>query len=290
MSFKRFYTYPPSGCEYDFVLRNIKQKEVPCKHEIIDIGIYDLLKPPFQHSEEKLGEWEKLDPKGWKVVPDCPDLLGEFGQHVNYSNTEYSWELLERYYDPNNPQHLPVIQSEFQNINSLNEYIVKFKDEYGVPNKIAIGSVCKIKNHKIGNKIVRILKNEFPDTWIHVFGMHFTQFKMTYNLIDSFDSTSWTFPRAKGRGSSKNLGEKRRFFQNYLDRINEITTFSYSQSKEYQKRHNMKKHFTIEEIAQLKRQGYTSEETSTKIGYKNRSGLDKALKTRFGLSWKDVII
>lgn len=76
--FSRFYANPPRECEWPWVLRNIKEKSQPqAKHEIIDIGIYDLMDPPHRHTREKLQKWENLEPAGWKVVPDCPDLHGE---------------------------------------------------------------------------------------------------------------------------------------------------------------------------------------------------------------------
>ena len=61
MVFERFYSYPPVECGWPWVLRNIKQKpQLDCVHEIVDIGIYDLLKPPYRHSVEKLEKWVNL--------------------------------------------------------------------------------------------------------------------------------------------------------------------------------------------------------------------------------------
>lgn len=223
MVFQRFYTYPPVECKWQWILRNIKQKPLPCTHEIVDIGIYDLLKPPYQHSEDKLKKWIELDTDGWKVVPDCPDLQGEFGREIDFSNTEYSWALLRKYYNQKDTTHLPVLQSEYQNIKSFKEYIKRFKDEYGRVDKVAVGSICKADNHDIGVKMLKIARREFPDSWIHAFGLRFQQFKRAYSLIDSYDSTSWTFPRSSGRGSCKNLEERVEFFNDYIQRINEVT-------------------------------------------------------------------
>ena len=94
MVFSRFYSYPPTECGWPWVLRNIKQKPQPnAVHEVVDIGIYDLLKPPHQHSKDKLEKWMELETRGWKVVPDCPDLQGEFGRVVHFDNDIYPWEL-----------------------------------------------------------------------------------------------------------------------------------------------------------------------------------------------------
>lgn len=223
MVFQRFYTYPPVECEWPWILRNIKQKQIPHTHEIVDIGIYDLLKPPYKHSYDKLVKWEELQTEGWKVVPDCPDLRGEFDIHGGKDNLKYSWKLLTEFYNPYDPHHLPVLQSYYENINSFKHYIRRFKSKYGVVDKVAIGSICKADNHDIGVKMLKIARREFQDSWIHAFGLRFQQFKKAYQLIDSFDSTSWTFPRTSGRGSCKNREERVEFFFDYIDRIEEVT-------------------------------------------------------------------
>jgi len=118
--FERFYAYPPG--DWPWVLRNIKQEaKEGTIHEIVDIGIYDLLKDPFSHSDTKLKNWVKIKPNGWKVVPDYPDIYGEFNckEAKSFENTELSWELLQKYYDPNDPTHMPVIQSKFGDMKSL---------------------------------------------------------------------------------------------------------------------------------------------------------------------------
>ncbi len=215
----KFYTYPPNECKWPWILRNIKQKpQLHCCHEIVDIGIYDLLKPPYIHSDDKLDKWIKLRTVGWKVVPDCPDVRREFKGRTrsNINNIDYSKELLREYYDPNDPQHLPVIQSYFKDIKSYRDYINWFKNEYPEPSKIGIGSVCKMDDNKMGLEILKIAREEFPNSLIHVFGLRLIQFKWGYKYIDSFDSTSWTFPRKKGLPSAKNKEVKIDYFKDYL--------------------------------------------------------------------------
>jgi len=223
----RFYTYPPVN-DYQWVLRNIKQK--PKKdflHEIVDIGIYDLLYPPYKHSEEKLKQWKQLKPNGWKVVPDCPDIIGEFSKTIfnnlqkvqkkikkynlgiylnifidywwnyvnNMDNTKYSWELLVKLYDPNDKSQIPVIQSKYNDKKSLIKYCRKFKQHYGIVEKIAVGSVCKLKSDNIASHMLYLVRLEFPNTWIHAFGLRFKALRKSYSYINSYDSTAWTFPR-----------------------------------------------------------------------------------------------
>lgn len=251
MVFQRFYTYPPIECEWQWILRNIKQKPLPCTHEIVDIGIYDLLRPPFKHSDDKIKKWKQLQTEGWKVVPDCPDLIGEFEKpilknlfkgynnnvgiqcqrFINYwwnyvhemDNTEYSWELLTTLYDPLDEHQLPVIQSRYGNLESLINYCDRFTGLFGKPDKIAVGSVCKMDNNKTSIKMLKQIRRKFNNSWIHAFGLRFQQFKKGYMLIDSYDSTSWTFPRQSGRGSCKNQEERLEFFNDYIKRIEEVT-------------------------------------------------------------------
>lgn len=223
MVFSRFYSYPPLECGWPWVLRNIKQKpQRDAVHEIVDIGIYDLLKPPYQHSQEKLDKWEALKTDGWKVVPDCPDLQGEFQTEIDFDNVGYSWELLTTYYDPEDQSHLPVLQSHYQDIQSFKDYIRNFKKEYGVVDKVAIGSICKADDHDLAVGMLKIARREFPTAWIHAFGLRFQQLKRGYKYIDSFDSTSWTFPRTSGRGSCRNKEERIQYFHDYIKRLEDV--------------------------------------------------------------------
>lgn len=253
--FSRFYTYPPLE-GWKWVLRNIKQKPIPCTHEIVDIGIYDLLKPPFKHSIEKLEKWDALQTEGWKVVPDCPDLQGEFSRTIlkklmkikrnslkryndlvvqinrfidywwnyldDFDNTEYSWQLLRNHFDMEDEHQIPVIQSKYEDLNSFKEYISNFKEFYGEYDKIAIGSIFKADNNSIALKMLKITRREFPNSWIHAFGLRFKQFIKARHLINSFDSTSWTFPRESGKSSCKNKMERIEYFKEYTTRIEQV--------------------------------------------------------------------
>lgn len=245
--FSRFYTYPPVECEWKWVLRNIKQvPQENAVHEIVDIGIYDLLKPPYHYSEERLEKWKELKTEGWKVVPDFPDISNEFNidpfrelfdtlpvtpttiKTFNFlrnnviDSTRYSWELLTTLYDPTDEHQLPVIQSSYGDLNSLKRYCNDFREKYGEPEKIAIGSVCKLNNVKKSTELIKECRNQFPNAWIHVFGLRLNHLRHVYKYIDSYDSTAWTFPRQSGRPSCRNYKERIQYFWEYIDRVNEI--------------------------------------------------------------------
>jgi hypothetical protein len=216
--FKRFYAYPPTETEWPWILRNIKQSYRPCKHEIVDIGIYDLLTPPYHHSIEKLKKWDLLKPNGWKVVPDCPDLKGEFGQPIEFDSVEYSWRLLTNFFNTNNDTHIPVLQCEYGNLITLQQFAKDFKTKYGEFERIAIGTLCRINNVYISEAACKMIRRMFPHSWIHVFGMRIHHLRRCWKYIDSFDSSAWTFPREPGH-SAKNIEERREYFRKYVERI-----------------------------------------------------------------------
>lgn len=212
----KFYTYSP--IPYPWSLRNIKQKSQSWqKHEIVDIGIYDLLKPPYRHSEEKLKKWNLLETEGWKVVPDCPDIQREFNIIIDdLDNIEYSKELLRNYYDQEDPSHIPVIQGYYHDVKSFRDYILWLKREFDLIYKIAIGTVCKASNSKVVGQVARLARTGFPKAHIHAFGLKLNHLPLVSKYIDSYDSMSWTFPRGRGRPSAKNKAQKIEYFKEYL--------------------------------------------------------------------------
>jgi len=222
--FQRFYTYPPVECGHPWILRKIGNKELPCQHEIVDIGIYDLLNvEDNKHPKDKLNAWEHLKTDGWKVVPDCPDLEGEFGRVVDFDTVEYSQYLLEKYFDPGDKSQLPVIQSSYEDLKSFKEYIHYFKDIYGEHDKIGIGSICKADNNPLAVKMLKIARREFPNSWIHAFGLRFKQFRKVRQVINSFDSTGWTRDiEESGKSSARNKTERIEYFSKYMNRLNQV--------------------------------------------------------------------
>lgn len=223
---KRFYTFPPFKTEYPHILRNMKQhKRKVALHEIVDIGIYDLLEPPYVHDEDKLRRWNRIKTDGWKVVPDCPDIKGEFGIDPHYDTIRYSKYLMKKYYNPNNRKHLPVMQTYWKDNDSLMDYIGWFKKLYGIPDKVGLGGVCKL-NPNASIEQCKIMGEEFPDSWVHAFGLRFRALKEAKHYIDSFDTMSWTFKPRIVNGKrvcvmANNNEERREFFWYYINKINE---------------------------------------------------------------------
>lgn len=218
----RFYTKPPVK-KYNWILVNIKDahllKRFIHAHSIIDCGIHDLLKPPFRHSVERLETWASLETDGWKVVPDSPDLYGEFNLKAGIDNMDYSKQLLEEYYNPADESHLPVIQGHYHDPSSFVRYGKWFIEKFGTPAKIGIGTVCKAGSKARVQETVSGIRQLFPEAWIHVFGLRLHHLPGMSNLIDSFDSMSWTFPRGRGRASCRNKEDRERYFFEYLNTL-----------------------------------------------------------------------
>lgn len=204
-------------------MRNIKQK--PQKwflHEIVDIGIYDLLKAPHRHSSNKLEKWKYLKTPGWKVVPDCPDIDKEFKIKSGVDNVEYSKKLLLEFYDPGDVSHLPVIQGNYDNPFSFRKYCTWFKSQFDEPEKIGLGTICKSGDKQAVKETAQIARNYFPKAWIHIFGLKMNHYPVVAENINSWDSMSWTFPRGAGRGSAKNRLQRDQFFAEYWESIPEV--------------------------------------------------------------------
>jgi len=222
----RFYAYPPKEIDYPYILRNINQKSVHKNicHQIVDIGVMDLLKTEnHKHTAEKLQKWSDLtmcNIDGWKVVPDCPDLHKEYNIDMSFDNVQYSKELLLEYFDEHNYKQLPVIQSYYNDPGSMKDFTKWFKREF--PNytkKFGLGTLCRSNNKALTLKACHIVRKAFPEAWLHAFGLRLNYVSDLIGIINSFDSSAWTFPRGRGRGSAKNKSQRIEFFFDYLVRI-----------------------------------------------------------------------
>jgi hypothetical protein len=218
----RFYCYPPKILDYPYILKNINQKTQHKNiiHEIIDIGIHDLIKTKeHRHSKEKLDKWSKLTGELWKVVPDCPDLQKEFQVKTNLDNVEYSKELLLEFFNPGNSYQLPVIQGYYNKPESVWSYCQWFQKEFpGYDKKFGIGTLCRSNDKELAVKACKIVRRFFPNAWIHAFGLRLRHVGAVRHIINSFDSSAWTFPRLSGH-SAKTMEERITNFYMYQENL-----------------------------------------------------------------------
>lgn len=85
-----------------------------------------------------------------------------------------------------------------------------------MPDKIGLGTVCKQSVRKVLFKTVNIVRNNFPGAHIHAFGLSIRHVGAMRHVLNSFDSTAWTFPRGRGH-SCKNKEERIKYFNNFLE-------------------------------------------------------------------------
>ncbi len=220
-----FYTYAPQ-IGYPWIMRNIKQKSKRWHHhEIVDIGVYELLKDPYTYSDKTLDKWRELNKRipydSILVVPDYPDIHKEHGTDLGIDNIFRSKELMLEFYDPDNTQHLPVIQGEFNDPQTFLWYSRWFKKEFGVPGRIGVGTICKSSTKATQKEVLEIIKKEFPKTMIHAFGLSIRWLQELKHLISSFDTMAWTFPREHGGHSAKNKKERLEYFIKYRELVHQ---------------------------------------------------------------------
>jgi hypothetical protein len=186
----------------------------------LDIGVYDLIKTRKEYPPAKLHQWRNAKTEGWLTVPDAPDIGREFKVKMEIDTIRYSKKLMREYYDPNNPHHLPVMQGRFNKPDTVLEYCKWFKKRFtDNPERIAVGTLCR-SNHKwIAVDTLGMVRAQFPDAWIHAFGLRVNYLDELDGIIDSFDSTAWTYPRGRGGHSARNKKEKIEYFREYLKRI-----------------------------------------------------------------------
>ena len=222
----RFYTLPPNGVNYPFLLVNRKNYRVLFKrrfrHAIIDSGVMDFVRKnirdypsgflkTWKHTARALSD--VFGEKIWLVIPDYPDDYnpGQFGDNV-----AKTLENIKDFITVDGVNWLPVIQSRYLNRFSFLESAKQVKEIVGEYPRVAIGTVCKCNRLDFIIYCCKVARKIFPNSWVHAFGLTLKALPKVAHLIDSFDSMAWTFPRESGGHSCKNMGERLQYFHAYL--------------------------------------------------------------------------
>jgi hypothetical protein len=249
----RFYTMPPAGIEYPYLLVNPRNyRELfrhRFRHAILDCGVEAFKHDPSLRDYPKsfLASWrgrarqlsEIFGERLWIVIPDYMDDYhpGQFGDNV-----EKTLRNIENFIAADGVNWLPVIQSRYLNRFSFMEACQRTREVIGDYPRVAVGTVCKTNNLGFIEYCCRVARRFFPGSWIHAFGLTLKALprvvgsimswdslvpecgrtKWRYWLLDSFDSSAYTFPRQPHRSSCGSLTERQKFFYAYLERLRRI--------------------------------------------------------------------
>ena len=226
----RFYTYPPNGIEWPYLLVNPRNKSllerVCFEHAILDSGVlifHD--RNVKEYPESFLESWkveaksvsDRFGEKVWVTIPDYPDDYnpGQFGDNVSKTI-----DNIENFISMDGVKWIISLQSRFLNPFSFAESIQQVNERFGQYPRIAIGTVCKTNKLNFIKQSCYYARKHFPKSQIHAFGLTLKAITPVQDIIDSFDSMAWTINRLPtGAWSCKNKVER---IQNFNDYINII--------------------------------------------------------------------
>lgn len=239
----RFYTLPPSGICWPFLLVNPRNWRVLLKrkfeHAILDCGVEFFEHNPTanEYPERFLKKWQQLacyatrifGDKLFVTIPDYPD---DYHPGQVEDNVEKTLMNIQKFVGLDTNVHwLPSLQAKYLNPFTFFEACQRTKELLGNYPQIAIGTVCKTKKLEFIEYCCKVARTFFPCSRIHGFGLTIRALPKVKTLLDSFDSLAYTFPLpglAVGYngiwGQARDLPEKRLYFQKYVERVESILT------------------------------------------------------------------
>ena len=248
----RFYTHPPRGVYWPYVFTNYSKYKslyrLDFEHAILDVGVDTWFgsRGLSDYPPGFLKKWVKLakdltsvfGDRIWVVIPDyCDDLIpGLCGDNVSKTLRN-----VEEFITIDGVNWLPVIQSKFMNTFSFIESCHRLRDIVGDYPRVAIGTVCKSRKLSWIEYCCRYARKIFPNSWVHAFGLTLSALPRVKDVINSFDSMSWSYDSPsktlKGNPSWQRRAAKyydgswikhhseewrRAYFKAFLERIEEI--------------------------------------------------------------------
>jgi hypothetical protein len=242
----RFYTLPPSGVYWNYVFLNAKhptpgisylQRQGKVRSIILDCGVSIFKDPsvkdyPANHLDNLVDLYKKLTchaDEVYAVPPDYPDDFNPKSLWTDKTNIERTVEsvltVVNKY--PWVNWLIPL-----QGFNEQPESIKRCIDLYndlGVTERFdyfAVANLCVSRRSKTIIDTVNTAKKLLPNKRLHAFGVSVTALKKLRDVLYSFDSMAYTFPRKRGLPSCRNLEEKRRYFYEYIQRLKELELLS----------------------------------------------------------------
>ncbi len=243
-----FYTLPPKPYPYILInannpsvglscirkyRKNIKSVIIDCGIEIFrDIKVKDYPKNWVNRLIRLYYYVKSTLPENVEVFVTCPDYCDDYypkSLWINdeITNIERTVQNVINYTGKYNVNWLISIQGWYKKPNSVLRCIKLYR-EYGIIkefNFFAVGNLCVESNKKIIYQTISLVRKELRNKRLHIFGLKLNVFPLVKHLIDSFDSMAWTRPVSRklcANWSCKNKEERIRFFETWLNRLNQL--------------------------------------------------------------------
>ena len=225
----RFYTLPPRGVEWPYLLVNCRNyRELfrrRFEHAILDTGVelfFNRLRLKG-YPEWFLTMWKGLakrlsklfEGKLWVVIPDVPSDYHP-SDWADGSNVELTLKNVEDFITVDGVDWVVVIQSRFDDLLSYYSSLKRTKEIVGDYPRVAIGTACKTRNLRFIIEVCKATRAHFPRSHVHAFGLTLTALPMVARYIDSWDSLAYNF---RGGRLCKTQAERAECFEKYLERV-----------------------------------------------------------------------
>jgi len=232
-----FFTCPPRGVEYPFLFVPMHRYKLlfRCRwaHAIVDSGVelFFFTRKMKDYPRSYLNSYKVMarnlssffGDRIWVSIPDYPDdYQPSLCWDGEMDNVDKTLRNIENFISIDGVNWLPVIQSRHENTFSFIESCYRVKEIIGNYPRVGIGTVCKARILRWIVWCCKYARNEFKDSWIHAFGLTLSAFRHVKNVLDSFDSMAWKFPRRRGRGTADTKEKQIEYFTAYLKRLEEI--------------------------------------------------------------------
>jgi len=248
-----FFTKPPMDIPYPYILGNqfamdwllnyIKRHYKHIKLVLLDSGVEKLFKkpnPPKDYPDYYESMWyynaKRLVQLLGKdrvivVIPDYPDDYVDVWKQKhalwlgNKCNIERTVENIIHYWDKYHKEFNLMIplQGYYEQPLSVTKSIVLL-NESGILKQakyFGIANLCSTRKSSLIIQTCKHVRGYLQDKWLHVFGASLKAIRQLVkrSVINSYDSTAYTFPRTPNRSSCRSERERIDFFIEYLNRL-----------------------------------------------------------------------